>query len=55
MSAGILRAGTVARHGSGRILEKLGFRYTHEERMAQTGLDHPCYLLRARTREEHAG
>ena len=41
--------------GSGRILEKLGFRYTHDERMPQTGLDHPCYLLRAPTREEHAG
>ena len=52
--------GLFARHhtdncGSGRILEKLGFRYTHEERMAQTGLNHPCYLLRPRTREEHAG
>ena len=52
--------GLFARHhphnrGSGRILEKLGFRYTHDERMAQTGLNHPCYLLRAPTREEHAG
>ena len=52
--------GLFARHhphnrGSGRILPKLGFRYTHEERMPQTGLDHPCYLLRARKRENHAG
>jgi RimJ/RimL family protein N-acetyltransferase len=52
--------GLFARHhphnrGSGRILAKLGFRYTHDERMPQTGLDHPGYLLRARTREEHAG
>jgi ribosomal-protein-alanine N-acetyltransferase len=34
-------------HGSGRILGKLGFRYTHDELMPQTGLGHPCYLLRA--------
>ena len=52
--------GLFARHhphngGSGRILAKLGFRYTHEERMPQTGLDHPCYLLRPRTQEDHAG
>jgi [ribosomal protein S5]-alanine N-acetyltransferase len=32
--------------GSVRIVEKLGFRYTHDEFMPQTGLDHPCYLLR---------
>jgi ribosomal-protein-alanine N-acetyltransferase len=32
-------------HGSGRILEKFGFRHTHDEFMSQTGLDHPCYLL----------
>ena len=41
--------------GSGRILEKLGFCYPYEERRPQTGLDHPCYLLRARQREKHAG
>lgn len=33
--------------GSGRIMEKLGFRYTHDKFMSQTGLNHPCYLLRA--------
>jgi hypothetical protein len=32
--------------GSGRVLEKLGFGYTHDEFMPQTGLNHPCYLLR---------
>ncbi|MCE9565042.1 MAG: GNAT family N-acetyltransferase [Planctomycetes bacterium] len=32
-------------HGSGRIVLKLGFRYTHDEYMQQTGLNHPCYLL----------
>jgi [ribosomal protein S5]-alanine N-acetyltransferase len=31
--------------GSVRIVEKLGFRYTHDEFMPQTGLNHPCYLL----------
>jgi ribosomal-protein-alanine N-acetyltransferase len=38
-----------ARHhpenGSGRVLRKLGFRYTHDELMGQTGLLHPCYRL----------
>jgi RimJ/RimL family protein N-acetyltransferase len=33
-------------HGSGRVLARLGFRYTHDELMPQTGLNHPCYLLR---------
>jgi RimJ/RimL family protein N-acetyltransferase len=32
-------------HGSGRVLARLGFRYTHDEVMPQTGLHHPCYLL----------
>jgi [ribosomal protein S5]-alanine N-acetyltransferase len=32
-------------HGSVRILEKLGFCYTHDEFMPQTGLNHPCYVL----------
>jgi RimJ/RimL family protein N-acetyltransferase len=31
--------------GSVRIVDRLGFRYTHDEFMPQTGLDHPCYLL----------
>jgi RimJ/RimL family protein N-acetyltransferase len=30
---------------SGRVLAKLGFRYTHRERYPPTGLLHPCYLL----------
>ena len=34
-------------HGSGRVLTKLGFRYTHDQFMPQTGLNHPCYLLHA--------
>jgi RimJ/RimL family protein N-acetyltransferase len=33
----------VSRH----ILERLGFRYTHDELYVPTGLDHPCYLLMA--------
>jgi RimJ/RimL family protein N-acetyltransferase len=30
---------------SRRLLEGLGFRYTHHERYPATGLDHPAYLL----------
>lgn len=30
---------------SGRVLEKLGFRYTHDEYFAPTGLNHRSYLL----------
>jgi RimJ/RimL family protein N-acetyltransferase len=36
---------------SRRVLEKLGFRFTHEELYAPTGLKHPSYLL---TRSEYA-
>lgn len=32
-------------HGSRRMLEKLGFQYTHDEHYAPTGLHHPSYLL----------
>ena len=31
---------------SRRLLEKLGFRYTHSEFYAPTGLEHPSYILR---------
>ena len=31
---------------SRRILENLGFRYTHHEFYPPAGLDEPCYLLR---------
>lgn len=30
---------------SRRLIEKLGFRFTHKEFYASTGLDHPSYLL----------
>lgn len=30
---------------SGRVLEKLGFRFSHLELYPPTGLMHPCYLL----------
>ncbi len=33
-------------HGSRRTLEKLGFRYTHDENYPPTGLLHPGYELR---------
>src|SRR5262249_40725978 len=36
---------------SRRLLLKLGFRHTHDEYYAPTGLEHPSYLL---TREEYA-
>lgn len=36
--------------GSRRTLEKLGFRYTHDERYPPTGRDHPSYELRAPVR-----
>jgi RimJ/RimL family protein N-acetyltransferase len=32
---------------SRRVLEKLGFRYTHDEFYPPTGLHHPSYLLTA--------
>ena len=34
-----------ANAGSRRVLEKLGFRFTHHERYPPTGLDHPGYEL----------
>jgi RimJ/RimL family protein N-acetyltransferase len=36
---------------SARLIKKLGFKYTHEEFYAPTGLNHPSYLM---TREEYA-
>lgn len=37
-----------ANEPSRRVLEKLGFRFTHEELYAPTGLKHPSYLLMRR-------
>jgi RimJ/RimL family protein N-acetyltransferase len=34
---------------SRRVLEKLGFRHTHDELYPPTGLNHPSYLLQATT------
>jgi ribosomal-protein-alanine N-acetyltransferase len=39
--AGHHQENAVSKH----LLEKLGFRYTHEEFYPPTGLMHPCYLL----------
>lgn len=36
---------------SARLVKKLGFKYTHDEFYAPTGLDHPSYLM---TREDYA-
>jgi RimJ/RimL family protein N-acetyltransferase len=33
--------------GSRNLLTKLGFKYTHDEFYAPTGLEHPSYLLKA--------
>lgn len=41
-----------ANEGSRRLLEKLGFRYTHHEYYPPTGLEHPSYRL---TAEDVAG
>lgn len=38
---------------SRRTLEKLGFRHTHDEPYAPTGLDHPSYVLVRRGRRSH--
>lgn len=34
-------------YASRRLLEQLGFRYTHDEYYGPTGLNHPSYVLRA--------
>ncbi|MBX7218594.1 MAG: GNAT family N-acetyltransferase [Blastocatellia bacterium] len=50
LGAAALFAGHNPANGSSRrLLEKLGFTYTHHEFYAPTGLDHPCYLLRKPT------
>ncbi|OFW68666.1 MAG: GNAT family N-acetyltransferase, partial [Actinobacteria bacterium RBG_13_63_9] len=36
-----------ANEASRRVLEKLGFRYTHDEYYPPTGLNHPSYILTA--------
>jgi len=38
-------------HASQRLLEKLGFEYTHHEYYAPTGLQHPSYLLKTNRRK----
>src|ERR1700749_3292178 len=53
----VLKAGSLfaghhpANEPSRRLLMKLGFRYTHDQYYAPTGLKHPSYLL---TAEEYA-
>ncbi len=37
-------------HASGKLLQKLGFNYTHDEFYEPTGLQHPSYLL---TKEQY--
>lgn len=40
-----------ANEASRRLLEKLGFRYTHDEHYEPTGLEHPSYVLEAPEQE----
>ena len=42
---GLFAGHNPANETSRRLLEKLGFRYTHDEYYPPTGLNHPSYLL----------
>lgn len=42
---GLFAGHNPANEASRRLLEKLGFRYTHDEYYPPTGLNHPSYLL----------
>lgn len=44
-AAGLFAGHNPANDASRRLLAKLGFRYTHDEYYAPTGLNHPSYLL----------
>ena len=44
---GLFAGHNPANEASRRVLEKLGFRYTHDEFYAPTGLNHPSYILTA--------
>ena len=46
-AAGLFAGHNPQNDASRRLLEKLGFRYTHDEYYPATGLDHPSYLLTA--------
>ena len=46
-AAGLFAGHNPANVTSRRLLEKLGFAYTHEEFYPPTGLNHPSYLLTA--------
>jgi [ribosomal protein S5]-alanine N-acetyltransferase len=44
-AAGLFAGHNPANQASRRVLQKLGFRYTHDEYYPPTGLNHPSYLL----------
>ena len=44
---GLFAGHNPANEASRRLLEKLGFRYTHDEYYPPTGLNHPSYRLTA--------
>ena len=48
-AAGLFAGHNPNNERSRRLLEKLGFRYTHDELYPATGLRHPSYVLRAGT------
>jgi len=55
-AAGALVAGHHPQNeASGRVLQRLGFRHTHDAHYAPTGLDHPTYLLTAAELARTAG
>jgi RimJ/RimL family protein N-acetyltransferase len=46
-ATGLYAGHNPANHVSRHLLNKLGFRYTHDDYYAPTGVDHPAYLLTA--------
>jgi ribosomal-protein-alanine N-acetyltransferase len=46
-ATGLFAGHNPANEASRRVLEKLGFHYTHDELYPPTGLQHPSYLLAA--------
>jgi len=46
-AAGLFAGHNPGNDASRRLLSKVGFRYTHDEYYAPTGLEHPAYLLMA--------
>lgn len=54
-ATGLFAGHNPANETSRRVLEKLGFRYTHDEFYPPTGLQHPSYMLTAEEFEKRHG